>query len=245
MDNTVNNLRAVIIGASSGIGREVATLLSAAGYSLAIAARRVELLDELAKSLPTPVITRRVDVTSTDATTDLRSLINDLGGMDLFFYATGVGHQNRSLDEAIEMQTVETNALGFSRMVGEAFRFFAAQGHGHIAAISSIAGTMGLGPSPSYSATKALQATYLQSLAQLAHIRHLDICITDIRPGFVDTPLLKDDHYPMLMKPTAVAKDIVRAIREKRRIVTIDWRYRLLVFFWRLIPDFLWIRLKL
>lgn len=131
-------------------------------------------------------------------------------------------------------------------MVGAAYRYFAQQGRGHIACITSIAGTKGLGPSPAYSATKAMQNVYLQALEQQAHARGLDIKITDIRPGFVDTALLAGDfHYPMMLKPQAVAREILQAINRRQHIRVIDWRYRLLTALWRLIPRFLWRWIKL
>ena len=233
--------RAIVIGASSGIGREVAMLLMKDGWTVGVAARREEPLRALGAAA-----WQQIDVTQDDATERLRQLIATLGGMDLFFYASGIGKQNRELREDIELATMQTNALGFTRMVGEAYRYFAEQGSGHIAAISSIAGTKGLGPAPSYSATKAMQNVYLQALEQQAHARGLNIRFTDIRPGFVDTALLSGDfHYPMMLKPEAVAKDIVRAIRNRRHIRVIDWKYRLLTAVWRRIPRCVWRRMKL
>ena len=105
-----------------------------------------------------------IDVTKAEAGEKLLALVDRLGGMDLYFHASGIGKQNRTLEEDIELITTETNAVGFTRMIGTAYRYFAQQGTGHIAAITSIAGTKGLGPAPAYSATKALQATYLQAL---------------------------------------------------------------------------------
>lgn len=233
--------KAIIIGASSGIGLEVARLLKQEGWTLGVAARRVELLqtigaDEVAQ----------IDVTAEDATERLRKLIDNLGGMDLFFYASGIGKQNRELKEEIELATMNTNAMGFTRMIGEAYRYFASQGRGHIAAITSIAGTKGLGPAPSYSATKAMQNVYLQALEQQANARGLKIHFTDIRPGFVDTALLAGDfHYPMLLKPQKVAQEIVYAINHRQHVRVIDWRYRLLTALWRRIPRCLWRIIKL
>ena len=133
--------RAIVIGASSGIGREVALLLKEQGWTLGVAARRVELLQDLGAQAA-----ERIDVTSDEATAALSRLISSTGGMDLFFYASGIGKQNRELSEDIELATMATNAVGFTRMVGAAYRYFAQQGSGHIAAITSIAGTKGLGP---------------------------------------------------------------------------------------------------
>ena len=233
--------RAIVIGASSGIGMEVARLLLQEGWTLGVAARRVELLQTIGAAE-----VEQMDVTADDATARLRSLIERVGGMDLFFYASGIGKQNRELREDIELSTMTTNGLGFTRMIGEAYRYFAEQGHGHIAAITSIAGTKGLGPAPSYSATKAMQNVYLQALEQQANARKLDIRFTDIRPGFVDTALLSGDfHYPMMLKPDKVAREIVRAINARRHVRVIDWRYRLLTMLWRRIPRCVWRKIKL
>lgn len=233
--------RAIVIGASSGIGREVAQLLMKDGWTVGVAARREERLREIGAAA-----CQQIDVTQDDATERLRQLIAALGGMDLFFYASGIGKQNRELHEDIELATVQTNALGFTRMIGEAYRYFAEQGSGHIAAISSIAGTKGLGPAPSYSATKAMQNVYLQALEQQTHARGLNIRFTDIRPGFVDTALLSgDSRYPLMLKPEAVARSIVRAIKRHRHVRVIDWKYRLITALWRRIPRCVWRRIKL
>ena len=91
-----------------------------------------------------------------------------------------------------------------------------------------------------------MQNVYLQALEQQAHQRGFRIRFTDIRPGFVDTALLKGDfHYPMMLRPEKVARDIVAAINAKAHIRVIDWRYRLLTAFWRRIPRFIWRRFRL
>ena len=225
---------------------EVAKLLLDEGCRLGVAARREDRLQLLKQLAPDRVVTATIDVTAEGAEQRLRALIDELGGMDLFFYASGIGKQNRTLTPEIELNTVNTNGMGFTRMIGEAYRYFADRGEGHIAAISSIAGTKGLGPAPSYSATKAMQNVYLQALEQQANARGLKIRFTDIRPGFVDTALLNGDfHYPMMLKPENVARQIVRAINNKRHVKVIDWRYAILTALWRRLPRPLWRHLKL
>ena len=234
--------RAIVIGASSGIGFEVARLLLKDGWKVGVAARRMDLLQNIGYV----EAAERIDVNDPQATEQLRELISQLGGMDLFFYASGIGKQNCELQEDIEIQTATTNGVGFTRMIGEAYRYFAKKGEGHIAAITSIAGTKGLGPAPAYSATKAMQNVYLQALEQQANTRGLNIYFTDIRPGFVDTALLDGDkHYPMMMKPEDVAQDIMSAIKHKKHICVINWKFRLLTMFWRRIPRFIWRRMRL
>ncbi|MCQ2253213.1 MAG: SDR family NAD(P)-dependent oxidoreductase, partial [Bacteroidales bacterium] len=138
------------------------------------------------------------------------------------------------------------NGVGFVQIIDTAFNYFKNTGiEGRIAAITSVAGTMGLGPSPSYSATKRMQWTYLEALAQLAHSQNLNIHFTDIRPGFVATDFLHGDNYPLLMEKEYAARKIYRALKNGRRIATIDWKYKLLCFVWRLIPRFIWERLNL
>ena len=239
-------MKVIIIGASSGMGLEVAKLLLAEGHHLGVAARREDRLQALKQLAPDRVETATIDVTAENALARLRELIDRMGGMDLFFYSSGIGKQNRTLTPDIELNTVNTNGMGFTRMIGEAYRYFAEQGKGHIAAITSIAGTKGLGPAPSYSATKAFQNVYLQSLEQQANARGLNIRFTDIRPGFVNTDLLNDNfNYPMMLKPEKAARQIVRALKNKRHIQVIDWKYAILTPLWRLLPNPFWRHLKL
>ena len=235
----------IIMGATSGIGLEVARLFHQQGHIIAIAGRRMDNLQRISTELANCPYAQ-IDVTDTQAPTRLQELIECLGGMDIYLHVSGIGKQNRQLDTDVELATVETNALGFTRLVNHAWHYFRTQGSGHIVAVSSIAGTKGLGAAPSYSATKRYCNTYLEALAQLANMQGLNIHFTDIRPGFVNTELLSDSfHYPMMMQPVPVAHQIVKGILSRKRTVTIDWRFRLLVFFWRLIPSCLWVRLKI
>ena len=231
----------VVIGASSGIGREVALHLAGRGCRVGIAARREDRLAELVEQYPQNFIAHAIDVNDEGAPAALEALIEQLGGIDLLMYAAGVGKQNLELDPEPELATVNTNALGFTRIITAAFRYMAAHGGGHIAVITSIAGTKGLGVAPAYSATKAFENVYLEALEQQAVMRGLNIRITDLRPGFVATDLLNDGHsYPMLMDRHDVARHIVAAIAQRRHVRVIDWRWRIVTALWRLIPRSLW-----
>lgn len=255
--------RAIVMGATSGIGQEVARLLAANGYEVGIAGRREERLVQMAQATPGIVAYRQIDVTKEDAPMELHKLIEELGGMDLYFHSSGIGWENVALDTDKELKTVETNGMGFVRMVSAAYNWFAEQRaeraeqrgeeaeqkasskerKARIACITSIARTRGLGAAPAYSATKRMQAHYLECLSQQARMRHLNIGITDIRPGFVATDLIAGSHFPLQLKAEDVARTIVRAIERGSEVVTIDWRYRLLVAAWQLIPRWLWVRL--
>lgn len=237
--------RIVIIGATSGIGYEVAKIYCRLGWRVGVAGRRIERLEAFKEQAPEQIEIQQIDVTETEAVEKLHSLIDKLGGMDIFLLSTGIGSQNRTLNSDIELSTVNTNALGFTRMVTAAYNYFKEEGGGHLSVISSIAGTKGLGAAPAYSATKRFQNTYIDALAQLARMEKQPVRFTDIRPGFVKTDLLKNDKYPLLMDPELVAQKIVKALSRKKRRVIIDWRYAILVFFWKLIPSYIWERLSI
>ena len=236
--------KVIIIGATSGLGREVALIYIAQGWKVGVAGRREAELEALRTAYPEQVSAQALDVTQEDAPEKLQALIEQVGGMDVFLLSSGIGKQNYTLETGLELATAATNVEGFIRMTNAAYHYFEKQGHGHLAVISSIAGTRGLGAAAAYSATKGFQNIYMDALDQLARMQKLNIRFTDIRPGFVATPLLTSSKkYPMLMDAPVVALDIVSAIEKKKRVAIIDWKFRLLVGFWRLIPKWIWLRL--
>jgi short-subunit dehydrogenase len=204
----------------------------------------MERLIEMQRKDLNVVAIQQIDVTREEASQQLLTLVGKMGGdIDLYFHSSGIGYQNPGLDLDKELRTVETNALGFTRMVATMFNYFAErpEQEAQIAVISSIAGTKGLGAAPSYSATKRYVNHYLECLTQLCHIRHINhVSIHDIRPGFVRTALISGSNYPLQLNAAKVAQQIVKGVERGYSIITIDWRYRLLVFFWRLIPRWLW-----
>ncbi len=237
----------IILGASSGIGYNVALEYLKAGWRVGVAARRKEPLEKLKEKYPDQVEYELIDITTSQAPSSLLSLIDKIGGMDVYFHCSGIGHQNRDINIKVELDTIQTNVLGFTQMVDTAYNYFKKNKRtGHIAIVSSIAGTKGLGVSPSYSATKRYNNIYIDCLDQLARMQKLDISFTDIRPGFVTTALLDDGQkYPMQMTVEYAAKKIFNAVIKRKRVAIIDWKYAVLVFFWQLIPLWLWVRLPI
>ena len=117
--------KAIVIGATSGIGLEVARLLAERGYFVGVAGRRVDRLEEIVRSNENIKAYRQIDVTDEAAPHLLNELIAELGGMDLYFHSSGIGWENCELNIECEMKTVETNGLGFTRMVTAAYSWFA------------------------------------------------------------------------------------------------------------------------
>ena len=236
--------RIVIMGATSGIGLHVAEALAATGWRVGVAGRKVDRMKSLKEMFPENLEWEAIDVTKSDAPKKLLSLIRKLGGMDIYFHVAGIGFFDPELNMSRELATAETNVVGFTRMIDTAFHFFSNIGHGHIAIISSVAGTKGIGEIAAYSASKRYQQNYLEALEQLSHMRGLNISFTDIRPGWVRTPLLDPNQtYPMIMRESEVVPLVIKALRKRSRIAVIDKRWAVAVFFWRLIPGRLWIKI--
>lgn len=234
----------VIAGASSGIGYAVAEALVSRGVRVGVCARRTEKLEKLSEAYPHMVEVARIDVNSKSAAGELQDLIGRLGGMDIYFHVAGIGYSNPTLDPDEEVRILETNVCGFARMVSAAYNYFVRKGGGQIAALTSVAGTKGIGSMSAYSAGKAFDQAYLEALDQLSRIDRRDIVITDIRPGWVRTPLLNDgESYPMEMNLEDVVPQIIKAIVKKKRVAVIDWRWNLLVGLWQHLPHSLWVRI--
>lgn len=244
---------AIIIGATSGIGREVAERLLAQGVRVALAGRRTDILEEIqAKYGHKRVAIATMDVTNASAVEALDRLLCEVEAPDVMLYAAGIGKQNPELDEELEIRTIKTNAEGMVRIVDHFVNYikhtraYDSRNKAHIAVITSVAGTKGIGGAPAYSASKSMQSTYLEALAQHARMQHIAVTFGDIRPGFVATELLNPTkHYPMLMTKEAAAGYILRALERRKRILTFDWRFKLVVAFWRMIPRPLWERLTM
>lgn len=246
--------KAIIIGATSGLGNEVARLLLKKGWQLGVAGRRVERLISLQEEFGAErVSVCQLDVTSDESPNALDQLIQSVGLPDMFFYVSGIGFQNPSLDIDVEVTTVRTNCEGMVRLVDHFIHivrshpeYYTRQHKAHVAVITSVAGTAALGVAPAYSATKKMQSTYISALAQLARMEKMPVQFTDIKPGFVRTEILNPDkHYPMIMSAKDAASHIVWALERRKRVYVFDWRFRAVVLLWRMIPAFIWERITI
>lgn len=229
--------KAVIIGATSGIGKGLAKLLVDNNYKVGITGRRTELLDELKYENPNSFFSKAFDITDTKITINkLDELINELGGLDLLIICSGTGDLNDNLDFTIEKRAIDTNVLGFTCVADWTFNYFEKQKFGHLAAISSVGGLRGSRQGPAYNATKAYQINYIEALRQKAAFLKLPIIITDIRPGFVDTDMAKGDGQFWLATVDKATRQIFDAINKKKRIVYVTKRWRLIGAFLKRIP---------
>ena len=182
--------KAIVIGASSGIGRELCKILCRNQYAVGVMARRVHLLDELRNEMGNDVLVGRIDVSDPDAAMDaLTKLLEQMGGVELIVISAGTGHLNADLDWSRENEAIKTNVTGFAAVANIAVKHFIANGSGHLVGISSIAALRGGREAPAYNASKAFESNYLEGLRQKVRKLGLPITITDIKPGFVKTAM--------------------------------------------------------
>lgn len=236
--------KAIVIGASSGIGKEVSKILSQNGYVIGLAGRRIELLTELQKEIQTSSYVKKIDVSKpTEAIDLIQELILEMGGMNLIVISSGVGFINPELDWNREKETIDVNVSGFAAVANFAFRHFSRQGSGHIVGISSIAALRGSGESPAYNASKAFVSNYLEGLRQKASKSGMAITVTDIQPGFVDTAMAKGDGLFWVAPAEKAARQIYQAIEQRKRHAYITARWRLIAWLLKLMPDWMYDRL--
>ncbi len=228
--------KALIIGASSGIGKELAKLLVNDGYYVAITGRRLEELEKIRQENPDRYCIRQQDVTQiADSEKVFASLVQELKTIDLIVYSSGMGEPNYDLDWNRELPTLETNVLGAVKIYGLAYNFFKKQGYGHLVGISSVAGVRGNRHVPAYFASKAFQSNYLESLWMKAKRSKASIYVTDIVPGFVDTKMAMGDTFGMASLEKAT-RQIYSAIKRKKKKAYITRRWQLIAAVLRFVP---------
>ncbi len=217
--------KVIIIGASSGIGRRMAELYAEAGHTIGVTGRRKELLDEIKKQFPQQAEYECFDVTESNNIRHMDTLVSKLGGMDLLVISAGNGEPSKALSWAIDKMTIDTNVTGFTEIANWAYNYFEKQGHGQLAAISSVAAIRGGSWAPAYNASKAFQSSYLEGLSLKADRMKKNIRFTCIEPGFVDTKMAKSEKLFWLVPVDKAARQIIRAIEKGRRKVYVSRRW--------------------
>ncbi len=199
--------RAMIVGASSGIGREMVRGLAAGGTKVAALSRRTERLDELAAEFPGLVLPYAADVRETDGVPELfRRICADLGGLDLFVYNAGVmtTHEEPTDDWDGDLAMLQTNVRGAVRWTNEAATRFGAMGGGTLVGIGSVAGDRGRYLNPVYNASKAFLHTYLESLRN--RLGPKGVRVVTIKPGPVWTEMTTHMKWKKAMTAGTAAR---------------------------------------
>jgi short-subunit dehydrogenase len=228
---------AIVVGASSGIGRALARLLAQDGYTLGLAARRIAVLEEVKREVDGRAVTKAIDVSRVEeARASLRELVAELGDVELVVLSAGVSIKSATWEE--ELQTIAVNVTGFVGLANVAMEHFTQRGSGHLVALSSIAGLRGArGEAAVYGASKAFVSNYAEALRMKAAALGIDIAVTEVTPGYVDTPMTAGQKGMFWVVPVEVAaRQIQRAIRRRRRHVYVSRRWRLVAWAMKVLP---------
>ena len=236
---------AIIVGASSGIGRALAIVLSSQGYTVGLAARRLDLLQDVATQVGTGAVVKAIDVSKpADAMQGLRELIAEMEDVELLVISAGTGFLNPTLEWEPEEQTIAVNVCGFAAIANVAVSHLERRGSGCLVGISSIGALRGNLRAPAYGASKAFMSNYLQALRYRFAKLRLPIAVIDVQPGFVDTAMAKADRTFWMATPEKAAIQIADAIRKRTAHVYVTRRWRLVAWFIKAIPDWLAVRLS-
>lgn len=230
------NKKALIIGATSGIGKALARELVKNEFTVGITGRRENLLQEIQKESPESIQIEAFDSTQPDALKHVEYLVKKLGAVDLMIISAGVGHMNFDFDYTKENETNQLNVIAFSLMVNWGIHYFENQGYGHLVNLSSVASLRGGRAAPAYNASKAYQSNYFEGIAQRIAKSKLPIYTTDVRPGFVKTAMAKGSKMFWVATKEKAAHQIFKSIQKKKRIVYITKRWRIIAWVLKGIP---------
>lgn len=222
----------MIIGATSGIGRELWKLYTSQGHHTCVMGRRRPLLVQMQEERPEETSICETDITLTEETArSISRIFSDFHTVDLAIVCAGTGDLNAGLSFEKELPAIRTNVVGWTSAVDCLYNHFARQGFGHLATVTSVGGLSGEASAPAYSASKAYQINYTQALRKTA--RKTGICVTEIRPGLVDTAMAKGEGLFWVMPPEKVARQIAVALARRRPMVVVTKRWRIVSFLLR------------
>jgi short-subunit dehydrogenase len=233
-------MKIVLIGASTGIGRSLAELYASLGHEMVISSRRTVLLQSIKDKFPkTKIHVLEMDVAQTDESRlKMEEAEQLLDGIDLVIINAGVGFQKATYEQ--EMNTIDINVRGFTALAQWSYKYFAKKGSGHLVGVSSLASQTGSAYSPEYHASKAFMANYMSGLRMRSSKFYPNVYVTDIRPGFVDTPMTKQNKGMFwVATPQKAAQQIAIAIAARKKIVYVTKRYQLIALLLNLLPEWL------
>jgi len=232
----------MITGASSGIGKGLATALAARGAKLGLLARRQNLLDEVVNALRLrggKAFSIAADVRDADAMRAAADRIRaDLGPIDILIANAGIGTSNHisQLDPIHAANVISINVLGAANSIAAVVPQMVERGKGQLVAISSLAAYRGVAKSAAYCASKAAMTAYFESTR--IDLRGTGVGVTMIYPGFIKTPLTagRKAHMPYLMELDDAVAKIVSAIEKGKKSVAFPWQLATVVRAGMLMP---------
>jgi short-subunit dehydrogenase len=235
----------LITGATSGIGKELAIQLSAKGHKVGLMGRRGERLQEIKEEIGELSFIRTLDVTDHEKAEQVyQELVDEMGGMDMMILNAGIGRIKMLPAWESDKKLIEVNALAFAHGCHFAFEYFMGQKKGHIVGMSSMASLLAHHRATSYTASKHFISNYMTGYRQKAKRVDADITITEIRPGYVWTEMTERARGMFWVAPVDKAvQQMVRGIEKKRNYIYVTKRWRLLAWFAKAVPEWVWDRI--
>lgn len=218
----------IIIGATSGIGRELWKLYANENNHVSVTGRRKHLLEQMYNERANSTSIYEMDITDTESATRCIDEIFRERKIDLAIVCAGTGDINTELLFEKEANAIQTNVVGWTAAIDCIYNHFQQQNEGHLVAITSIGGLAGEPAAPAYSATKSYQINYTQAFRKKS--KKTGVCVTEIRPGLVDTAMAKGEGLFWVMPPEKVAKQIAKAITHRKSTAVVTKRWRIISF---------------
>lgn len=243
--------RALVIGASVGIGLALTRKLAKEGYTLALVSRQKEKLTEICNELnqkETIALAYAHDVTNYEEVPALlQKIVADLGGLDTAIFMAGVNYPPGGVDKynfENDRKMIEVNLIGAMAWLTPIAEMFQNAKAGQIVGVGSVAGDRGRIGNPGYNTSKAGLATYLEALRNRL-TRH-GVNVLTVKPGFVKTEMLKaaQGGTPFAIEPEKAADDIYKAMQKRKQLIytLFLWRYIMLII--QHIPSFIFRKLS-
>ena len=212
------------------------------GYKVGITGIEKDIIEEIKSLEQENVFTKFLCCIEDNVSFEIEKFVTEMGGLDLLVFSAGIGNLNKDLGFKVENKANQLNVLAFTEIVDWSYRFFEAQGFGHLVAVTSFSGLFGSRVAPAYHAAKAYQINYLEGLRQKAKQSKKPIYITDARPGFVDTPMTQGKGKKMFWLATKeeAAKQIVSLVEKKKGCGYITKRWGIAAVIMKMQPR--WVR---
>ncbi len=242
----------LVVGATSGIARALATQLAAQGKPLVLAARDSDETERIAADLRVrhgiSIWTRVFDAVDFSSHREFLQSCLALGPLEGVFLCHGYMPEQAQAeaDFAVAAKTFDINFASYVSLLSELSPHFRARGEGYICALSSVAGDRGRQSNYVYGAAKAALSTYLAGLRNQLHA--CGVVVTTVKPGFVDTAMtwgILSPDSPLVASPQRIARDAIRAVTARRNVVYTPWFWRWIMLIIRSIPEPIFKRLRL
>ncbi len=232
--------KAIIIGATYGIGHAIAKVLAQNDYTLGLLSKNEDMLIELQHFLKTTSFIEKIDTKYVNYTLKkLNSMLLKLGHVDLIIINIGIGYLHPNINWVKESEILNKNVIALTALLNTSYHFFLNQGYGSLATVSSATALIPNPNNPAYNASKAFIHNYLNSIRLHALQTKKPIYITDIRPGFkcsaLNTEYKKELFWVKNIDKSA--ESLYKALQAKKNYFYITKSWKIFFYLLKLIPE--------